>query len=89
MFGKLFSDRASVPELDRFMERGHRPPAGRPRRRAGRRASAPAAGGPSGCARCSGWRVDFWTWRRLTDEGLDDEAAAELMAASVTSCAAG
>jgi AcrR family transcriptional regulator len=27
--------------------------------------------------------LDFWTWRRLDREGLDDEAAAELMASSV------
>ena len=23
--------------------------------------------------------LDFWTWERLTGEGIDDEAAAELM----------
>ena len=28
--------------------------------------------------------LDFWTWRRLAREGLDDEAAADLMAAAVT-----
>ena len=27
--------------------------------------------------------LDFWTWRRLSREGLDDEAAAELMAAAI------
>jgi hypothetical protein len=27
--------------------------------------------------------LDFWTWRRLTDEGLDDEAAADVMAAAI------
>jgi hypothetical protein len=27
--------------------------------------------------------LDFWTWRRLTCEGLGDEAAAELMAAAI------
>jgi AcrR family transcriptional regulator len=27
--------------------------------------------------------LDFWTWRRLNREGVDDEAAAELMASSV------
>jgi hypothetical protein len=24
--------------------------------------------------------LDFWTWRRLKDEGLDDAAAADLIA---------
>lgn len=28
--------------------------------------------------------VDFWTWKRLKDEGLDDAGAAELMADVVT-----
>jgi hypothetical protein len=27
--------------------------------------------------------LDFWTWRRLSREGLDDEAAADLMAAAI------
>ena len=27
--------------------------------------------------------VDFWTWQRLAGEGLDDERAARLMAATV------
>jgi hypothetical protein len=27
--------------------------------------------------------LDFWTWRRLSREGLDDEAAAELMATAI------
>jgi hypothetical protein len=27
--------------------------------------------------------LDFWTWRRLSREGLDDEDAAELMATAV------
>jgi hypothetical protein len=27
--------------------------------------------------------LDFFTWRRLTREGLDDEAAADLMAAAI------
>ena len=28
--------------------------------------------------------MDFWTWRRLTEVGLDDEAAAKLMAEAVS-----
>ena len=82
MFGKLFSDRASVPELDRFMEQdidraqadlADGLAAAFPRR--GRRAKRRAA-----LIRLA---LDFWTWRRLGDEGLDDEAAAALMAAAV------
>jgi AcrR family transcriptional regulator len=33
--------------------------------------------------------VDFWTWRRLNREGLDDEAAAELMTQSAAAVATG
>jgi AcrR family transcriptional regulator len=82
MYGKLFSDRASVPELDRFLEQnidrmldglGTDLVAGFAIR--GRRADRLRA-----LIRLS---LDFWTWRRLAREGLDDEAAAELMAAAV------
>jgi AcrR family transcriptional regulator len=31
--------------------------------------------------------LDFWTWERLTGEGLDDEAAAELMTGAVAAIA--
>jgi AcrR family transcriptional regulator len=84
MFGKLFSDRASVPELDRLMEHGidriqTEIATGLTRGSGlrGRRAEQTAA--------LVGLAVDFWTWRRLTREGLDDEAAAEVMAAAVAS----
>jgi AcrR family transcriptional regulator len=33
--------------------------------------------------------LDFWTWRRLDREGLDDAEAAELMAAAVAAVAGG
>lgn len=82
MFGKLFSDRSRVPELDRFMAEnidrfqahlaaGLAAGSGRGRRAERRRALISLA-------------LDFWTWRRLRDEGLDDEAAADLMAAAIT-----
>jgi hypothetical protein len=29
--------------------------------------------------------IDFWTWRRLADEGLDEDAAAALVARMVAS----
>ena len=82
MYGKLFSDRASVPELDRFLEQNvdrmldglgadlAAPFAVRGRRADGLRALIRLA-------------LDFWTWRRLAGEGLDDEAAADVMAAAV------
>jgi len=82
MFGKLFSDRASVPELDRFLEQNidrtlanlaNDLTAGFAVR--GRRADRLHA-----LVRVA---LDFWTWRRLTREGLVDEDAADLMTAAV------
>jgi AcrR family transcriptional regulator len=82
MYSKLLSDRASVPELDRFLEQNvdrmqaeladdlATPFGGRGRRAERTRALIRLA-------------LDFWTWRRLSSEGLDDEAAADLMAAAV------
>jgi AcrR family transcriptional regulator len=82
MFGKLFSDRASVPELDQFMEQGID------------RMQAELADGVASTFTARGRRaervkalirlaLDFWTWRRLSREGLDDEAAADLMTAAI------
>jgi hypothetical protein len=82
MFGKLFSDRASVPELDRFLEQNidrvladlaDDLVAGFAVR--GRRANRLHA-----LVRVA---LDFWTWRRLTREGLADDDAADLMTAAV------
>jgi AcrR family transcriptional regulator len=86
MTSKLFSDRAAVPELDRFM------------RQHGDRARAELAGGLAAGFGARGMRaerlrallalaVDFWTWRRLTREGLDDEAAADMMAQAAANAA--
>ena len=82
MYGKLFSDRASVPELDRFLGESVD------------RTQADLADDLTAAFRLRGRRaertgalirlaLDFWTWRRLSREGLDDEAAADLMAAAV------
>ena len=82
MYGKLFSDRASVPELDRFLEQNID------------RMQAELADDLAGAFGVRGRRaerigalirlaLDFWTWRRLSREGLDDEAAAGLMAAAI------
>lgn len=82
MFGKLFSDRASVPELDRFMDQDID------------RMQADLADDLAAAFAVRGKRaknltalvrlsLDFWTWRRFDNEGLDDKAAADLMAAAV------
>ena len=84
MYGKLFSDRASVPELDRFLEQNidqmqteladDLTTAFGTR---GRRAERTGA-----LIRLA---LDFWTWRRLSGEGLDDKTAAEVMAGAIGS----
>jgi AcrR family transcriptional regulator len=84
MYGKLFSDRASVPELDRFLEQNidrmldalGSDLAGAFALRGGRAVRLRAL------VRLA---LDFWTWHRLTGDGLDDEAAADVMAAAVAS----
>jgi AcrR family transcriptional regulator len=82
MYGKLFSDRASVPELDRFLEQNVD-------RMQAELADDLAAGFGLRGRRADRTRalirlaLDFWTWRRLSRESLDDEAAADLMAAAI------
>lgn len=83
MYGKLFSDRASVPELDRFLEQSA------DRMLAGLADDLAAAyslrGRRAVCLHALiRLAVDFWTWRRLTCEGLRDETAADLMAGAVS-----
>ena len=87
MYGKLASDRSSVPELDRFLEetidRTHAELADDLTAAfgfRGRRAERTGA-----LIRLA---LDFWTWRRLSREGLDDEAAADLMTAAIATQAA-
>ena len=82
MYGKLFSDRATVPELDRFMEEDV------DRKQAELAADLAAAFGARGrrAQRTDALirlALDFWTWRRLSRQGLDDDGAAEVMAAAV------
>jgi AcrR family transcriptional regulator len=82
MFGKLFSDRSTVPELDRFMEQN----LDRILAELADGLAAPSAGRGRPAQRRDALirlALDFWTWRRLSREGLDDEAAAELMAAAI------
>lgn len=82
MYGKLLSDRTSVPELDRFLEQNLD------------RMQAELADDLTAAFALRGRRaertralirlaLDFWTWRRLSREGLDDEAAADSMAVAV------
>ena len=87
MFGKLFSDRFSVPELDRYMEENiDRMQAGLADGTGGRlRRPRAARGAHTALTRLA---VDFWTWRRLSSDGLDDRAAADLMATAVAAGAA-
>ena len=47
-------------------------------------ALAPGGGPPRALVAVA---IDFWTWRRLDAEGLDDAAAAALMAAAIRSAA--
>jgi AcrR family transcriptional regulator len=82
MYAKVFSDRASVPELDRFLEQNI------DRMQAELADDLTTAFGIRGRrAQQTGALIrlalDFWTWRRLSREGLDDEAAADLMAAAI------
>ena len=87
MYGKLFGDRASVPELDEFLKQNV------DRMQAGL-ADALAAAFGTKPQRADRQRavirlaLDFWTWRRLVHEGLDDEAAADVMAAAVATAGA-
>ena len=82
MFGKLFSDRATVPELDRFMGQNIDRMQGE---LADDLAAAFGARGRRLVSLTALIRVavDFFTWRRLTDGDLGDQAAAEVMAAAV------
>jgi AcrR family transcriptional regulator len=86
MTSKLFSGRVAVPELDRFMrENGDRP---REELAGGLAAGFGARGRRAERLRAlMGLALDFWTWQRLTHEGLGDEAAADIMAQAVASAA--
>jgi AcrR family transcriptional regulator len=67
---RVFGERATVPELDAFMTEFADPIQ-----------STLAARLSDGLDRSLvALALDFWTWQRLDREGLDDAAAAELMA---------
>jgi hypothetical protein len=48
---------------------------------------APAASSAKGLRAAVALALDFWTWRRLSLEGLTDNAAADLMVDSVKAAA--
>jgi AcrR family transcriptional regulator len=75
---RLLGERASVPELDAWLEQSADP-------MLGAIAAALAAGfDRPGTQALVALALDFWSWRRLDREGLDDAAAAELMTGVVT-----
>jgi AcrR family transcriptional regulator len=79
MAGNVQRDRAALPALDELLRETADA-------RAFALADALAAGfGPPSTGRSAMARLalDFWTWRRLASEGLDDEDAADLMAGAV------
>lgn len=78
---RIFGERATVPELEAWMAESTDPVLAE-------LASSFAAGfdGPEARTLVA-LALDFWTWRRLDLEGLDDAAAAALMTAVVSGCA--
>jgi AcrR family transcriptional regulator len=86
MMGNLQRDRHSDPALDEFMKANSDVALGG-------LADAVTAGfelGPDQAARVRSLTrvaLDFWTWERLTGEGMDDAGAAELMTDAVAAVA--
>jgi AcrR family transcriptional regulator len=80
LFSKVLSDRAQLPELDRFLtgdlDQLQDTVAGLLTRSLGEEVSRDQRA-------LIALAVDFWTWNRLTAEGLSDAAAGELMASSI------
>ena len=77
----MFGERSTVPELDAWLAQSADP------------MLAELAAGLSAGFECPdahalvALALDFWTWQRLDREGLDDVAAAELMAGVVVGSA--
>lgn len=79
---RLYADRAGVPELDALMEKT----ADAPRAALAEALTAGFGARPAPAQRLRamlGLALDFWTWRRLTAGGGDDQQAADLMTAAV------
>ncbi|HET6690803.1 MAG TPA: helix-turn-helix domain-containing protein [Miltoncostaeaceae bacterium] len=79
--GNVRRDRAGMPELDALLRESVD----------ARMAALADALAPEGGERRAlvALALDFWTWSRLTDEGLADDAAAALMAGAVLAAAGG
>jgi AcrR family transcriptional regulator len=73
MLRATFGERASVPELDAWMAQSTDPVVAELAARLSEGLDRPLVA----------VALDFWTWQRLDREGLDDEAAAELMTRAV------
>jgi AcrR family transcriptional regulator len=69
MMRAVFGERASVPELDAWMTASADPVVAELATRLSEGLDRPLVA----------LALDFWTWQRLDREGLDDDAAAELM----------
>ena len=74
---RVYGERATVPELDEWMARSADPML------AGLAAALAAGFDHPDAHALVALALDFWTWQRLDGEGLDDAAAAELMAGVV------
>jgi hypothetical protein len=79
---RLLGERTPVPTLDAWLEQSMDPVLDEI-------ADGLAAGFPGPrSAPLVALALDFWTWRRLDREGLDDDAAAALMSEMVAGAAA-
>ena len=74
---RVLGERATVPELDAWVAESTDPMLADLALRLAERFDSPGAPALVALA------VDFWTWQRLDREGLDDDAAAALMAGVV------
>ncbi|MFC5175251.1 TetR/AcrR family transcriptional regulator [Nocardioides taihuensis] len=81
MFGKVYSDRQAVPEVDRFLAAT----VDLQQDDVAARLAASLGAGTTGQRALVRLAVDYWTWARLDAEGLDDRAAAEVMTWAVLS----
>lgn len=84
MFSKAFSDRLTVPELDRLLADGIE----LMQVELVDRLAESLGSGSSEQRVMLRLAVDFWTWHRLRDDGLDDRAASHLMARAISCCTA-
>lgn len=83
MFGKAFSDRVTIPALDRFLADGVERMQQELVVRVEESMEATATRDQRSLLQLA---VDFWTWHRLTSGGLDDRAASRLMARVIIGC---